>query len=177
MEALKAPPTFALRTERVDCPELGGAVVVRGLKASEAFAVEALRQQAMRPVREARREHDARRGAEAKARPPGTPDPPDDFEPPDLGFEHLQLYGRYVAHMLAATVQLENGLQVYSAAEWEVVGQHHPALITRLQRVAERLSGLDAEDVQKNSTPSPSSSSGSGSASTTASPPASSASC
>lgn len=158
-QPLMAVPRFALRTEVVDCPELGGALSVRGLMASEAFAVEALRSQALRRVVDARREHverdRARRAQLTAAGQDPSAMPEAEFDAPDLQFAELKAYGRYVAELLAAAVTLANGLQAYDADEWEVVGQHHPALLRRLQGVAERLSGLDAEDVRKNSAPSP----------------------
>lgn len=48
LKLLQAGPAFDLRKEAVDAPELGGAVVVRGLMASEAFALGAIRSQALR---------------------------------------------------------------------------------------------------------------------------------
>lgn len=158
-QPLTAVPRFSLRTEVVDCPELGGALTVRGLMASEAFAVEALRSQALRRVVDARREHlerdRARRAQLAAAGQDPAAMPEAEFEAPALQFDELRGYGRYVAELLAVTVTLANGLQAYTADEWEVVGQHHPTLLPRLQAVAERLSGLNAEDVRKNSAPSP----------------------
>lgn len=150
LPVLKAAPPLVARAETVDVPELGGAVVVHGLLASEAFALTALRSRALRAVREARQEHQAR----CQALPPDQPHP--EFEPPELDMAELKLYGRYLSELLAVAVRVENGLGLYSADEWELVGQHHPAVPGRLQAVAERLSGLDAEDVRKNSPSSPS---------------------
>lgn len=142
---LKAGPLLEPRSEAVDVPELGGSVVVRGLMASELFAITSMRSQALKSVRKARAEH-----AEAcKAIGPGKPHPP--FEAPELSFQELKGYGQYVSQLLASTVTVGNGLALFTAEQWEVAGQHHPGLPQRLQLVAERLSGLDAEDVEKNS--------------------------
>jgi hypothetical protein len=146
---LAAAPEIIPRSETVDVPELGGAVIVRGLLASEVFALSGVRGQALRRVREARAEHEAR----IAALPEGAAQP--EFEPPELDWDELRSYGAYITRLLACAVTLKNGLSLYSADQWEVVGQHHPGLPTRLQRIAERLSGLDAEDVQKNSQSSP----------------------
>jgi hypothetical protein len=148
MEVLKGIGAPQPRTETVDCPELGGAVICRGLLASEAFAVAALRNQATRRIREARAEHAA---AQREGRPPAP------FEPPELDFDELKAYGRYISHLLACGVTVANGLQLWSAEEWEVAGQQHPGLMDRLQAVVERLSGMGSEeDVRKNSPPTPS---------------------
>lgn len=141
---LHAAPSLELRSEVVPCPEIGGGVTVRGLMASEAFAVGFLRSQALRRVNDERAAHAER----VRKLPPGKPAP--EFEPPELTFDEARAYGRYVSHVLAASVVLPNGLQMWSAEQWEVAGQHHPAMVLRLRVVAERLSGLDAEDVEKN---------------------------
>ena len=142
---LQAAPPRGPRREVVPVPELGGSIIVRGLMASEVFALSGLRSQALRRVREARVEH-----AERVAELPKDAPPPE-FEAPVLDFDELRLYGRYITELLARAVVLENGLALYTADEWEVVGQHHRGLLERLQATAERLSGLGAEDVQKNS--------------------------
>lgn len=150
LPVLKAAPDLAPRSETVDCPELGGAVVVRGLLASEVFAISGLRSQALRRVREAHRDH----AEHVASLPAGATPPP--FEAPVLDFEEMRLYGRYTSQLLACAVTVENGMALYTADQWEVVGQHHPGLPMRLHAVAEALSGLNAEDVEKNSPPSPS---------------------
>lgn len=150
MQVLQAAPPPEPRTETVDCPELGGAVVCRGLLASEAFAVASLRGQALKRVREARTEHRAR--AQGRPDAPGEP-----FEPPELDFDELKAYGRYISHLLACGVTVANGMQLWSAEEWELAGPQHPDMVARLQAVVERLSGMGSEeDVQKNSPPTPS---------------------
>jgi hypothetical protein len=140
---------FVLRQESVDAPELGGAVIVRGLLASESFAVSAFRSQALRRIREERRGEPAT-GAEGDAQAAEHAAKHATIDPAVLTFDELRLYGSYVSHLLACAVTVGNGMQLYSAAQWEVAGQHHPALLVRLQTVAERLSGLNAEAVEKN---------------------------
>jgi hypothetical protein len=144
LKPLLAGPSFALRKEVVAAPELGGAVIVRGLMASEAFALGALRAQATRRIRQARQEHLQRAGKLQ----PGAPEP--EFDAPDLDFGELRTYGRYISQMLSCAVVAPNELALYTADEWEVVAQHHPALVARLQSGAEKLSGLSTEDVEKN---------------------------
>jgi hypothetical protein len=112
--------------------------------AAESFAIGTLRAQALRRVREASAEHADR----IKSLPPGAAAP--DFEPPALGFDELRVYGQYLSHMLACGVTTPNGMALYTAEQWEVAGQHHPTLLPRLQAVVEKLSGLVAEDVEKN---------------------------
>lgn len=166
LTVLQAAPSFELRRETVPAPELGGAVIVRGLMASEAFALGALRSQALRRVRDLRHQHD-QRVADMRAKhdemvaslPPGAQAPafePPEFEAPDLNFTELQVYGRHGSELLARAVVNPAGLELYSAAEWEVVAQHHPDMVARLQAVAERLSGLLTSEVEKKMPPTPS---------------------
>lgn len=150
LQILQAGPSLQPRSEAVDAPELGGAVLVRGLMASEGFALGALRTQALRRVREERLEHERR----LASLPQGATPP--EFEAPDLSFDELRSYGLYISHLLACAVVTPSGMALYSAEQWEVASQHHPGLVERLQAVAERLSGLQTEDVQKNSPPTPS---------------------
>ena len=150
LPVLLAGPALAPRQETVDCPELGGAVICRGLLASEAFAVGALRAQALRTLRIAQADYRDR----LKALPADTPQP--DFESPDASFTELRAYGQYLTQLLACGVVTPSGMGLYSVDQWEVAHQHHPAMVDRLQAIVERLSGLlAAEDVRKNSTPTP----------------------
>ena len=73
-----------------------------------------------------------------------------EFEAPELGFGELRTYGSYISQMLACAVVTPSGLALYTADQWELAGQHHPAMVARLQAAAERLSGLNTEDVEKN---------------------------
>jgi len=143
MEVLQAAPTLPLRKETVPCPELGGAVIVRGLTGSEAFAVSMLKQQAARRARVELAEAREKAGPDAE------------LPEPELSFDEWRMYGSHQAQLLHLAVQGANGMSLYSAAEWDVMPQHHPALVERLAAVAERLSGMNAEDVEKNSPSSP----------------------
>ncbi len=156
MDVLKYAKPLPVRKETVDLPELGGAVVVRGLMASEAFAVQAFRSQALRRLREEAAERQAT-PAPAQGPLPDEPGPPGHPPQPDptdqaaqLTFDELVSYGRYVSHLLAAAVTVASGAPLFSYDGWESFGQHHPRALLRLQAVAERLSGLHAEDVEKN---------------------------
>lgn len=144
LKLLQAGPPVLPRQETVPAPELGGAVIVRGLMASEGFAVSQLRSQALRRVHQAAAAH-----RQQVAKLPEGAAPPE-FDPPELDFAELRAYGQYLPQLLACAVVTPSGLGLYTAEQWELVGQHHPALLTRLQAVAERLSGLNVEDVQKN---------------------------
>lgn len=151
MPLLGAAPSVTPRKERVDVPEWKGSVVVRGLMASEAFAVVQMRMQALRRVREeAAERHPSNDGKPASMQQQAAP-----AEVPELAFAELRSYGLYVSHLLACAVVNEQGLAFYTADEWELAEQSWPGLRGRLVAVAERLSGLDAEDVEKNSPASP----------------------
>jgi len=148
---LAAAPGVTTRKERVDVPEWGGAVVVRGLMASEAFAVVQLRMQALRRLRDDVRSADASN----EGKPPAMVQAQPAAEAPELGFDELRSYGLYQSHLLACAVINQQDLAMYTAAEWELVEQQWPGVRSRLAAVAERLSGLDSEDVEKNSQTSP----------------------
>lgn len=157
---LQAAPLFEARRETVPAPELGGHVIVRGLMASEAFALAVQREQALAPVHTARAEHEARvrelqavHADRVRALPSGTQAPafvPPEFVPPQLSVADLRAYGRYSSELLALAVVNSAGLGLYTADQWELMTQHHPALRARLEAVAERLSGLAREGVEKN---------------------------
>lgn len=145
LKVLQAAPAVTPRQETVPVPELGGAVICRGLTASEAFAISAMRHQSLGRGRQARAEHDRA----VRDLPPGAEAP--EFEPPELDFDELRQYGLYLSHLLACGVVTASGMALYSAEQWELMEQTHKGLRQRLQGVVERLSGLDAEDVEKNS--------------------------
>lgn len=160
LPVLQAGPHLEPRRATVPVPEWGGQVIVRGLLASEAFALEAQRGTALHRVREARAEH-AATVREARARyddrcaslPPGAAPPawqPPAFQPPSLTTDELAAYARVRSELLAMAVITPAGLALYSADQWEVAGQHHPQVVDRLLAEAERLSGMNAEDVEKN---------------------------
>lgn len=136
MALLQAAPEVHCRKETVEVPELGGDVVVRGLTASELFAVEVFRQQALQRV--------VRQRAAA---------PKDDDEPAELAaltFGELCTYGAHVPAMLARTVTIAHGLALFSEEQWESAEQQWPGISARLAAVVERLSGMNKEDAQKN---------------------------
>lgn len=136
---LKAALPVVARKETVEVAEWSGSVIVRGLRASEMFAVEALRQQALQRART----EAAAAGQHA-------------VEQPVLTFEELRRYGGHISLLLSIAVEGAGGLSLYTADEWELVSQQWPGVIPRLQKVAERLSGMVLEDVAKNSPQSPS---------------------
>jgi hypothetical protein len=150
MTTLQAAPSVVPRKQTEPVPEWGGDVIVRGLMASEAFAVLALRQQALRRVR-------SKLPADPAQPPEGDQAAPAEAAPaPDLEFEELRTYGLHISHLLARAVVNAQGLALCTVEEWEIWTQHQPAMCRRLQAVAERLSGLSEEAVEKNSPQSPS---------------------
>lgn len=71
--------------------------------------------------------------------------------------EHLReandARGRYaqMAELLAvAAIDADSGLPLFSAAEWDLFAAEHTGDAMALLEVARRLSGFDAEDVEKN---------------------------
>jgi len=108
-------------TETVPAPALGGDVIVRGITLSDRLAIASLIAPDYAP-RAGESAADARARAGAAA----------------------------VAHYLARAVVLEDGLPLYTAAEWEYVGARHIDATMELYRVAKRLAGMDAEETQKN---------------------------
>lgn len=61
--------------------------------------------------------------------------------------------GRYaqMAELLAvAAIDADSGLPLFSAAEWDIFAAEHTGDAMALLEVARRLSGFDAEDVEKN---------------------------
>lgn len=55
-----------------------------------------------------------------------------------------------LSNMLAATVIDADGIQVFTAPEWETFGASNFSAVINLFNVARRLSGLDAELAAKN---------------------------
>lgn len=142
LPVLEAAPVFSLRKQVEPAPELGGSVVVVGLMASEAFAIQALKSQATRRVAAMIKQRGESQEHQQQQAPSQTV---------ELEFDEWQTFGRYVPELLARAVRGKGDVSLYSADEWEVVGQHHPGLMSRLQAVAEELSGLSAEVREKNS--------------------------
>ena len=104
----------ALPQEAVDVPAIGGTVLVRGMSMPQLLAFSAARRRALEPV---------------------------EGETPDQAAERAS--GELVPLLLAATVVLDDGLPVYTAAQWAAFGSVHPAATLDLWRVAVRLSGQD----------------------------------
>lgn len=144
LKLLAAAPTMVLKKEAVDAPELGGAVLARGLMGSELFAVQVYRDQALRRQREAQAHHARLQAVATEGAPVAETDGP------QMSFDELRSYGLYISHMLACSVTTANGMALYTAEEWEICGSQHPGLVDRLQAVVERLSGMNSEDVRKN---------------------------
>lgn len=110
-----------LPTETVPAPALGGDVIVRGLTLTDRLAVA----QTLAPAY-AQQEGEA--DTDARAR----------------------VGAASVAQYLARAVVLDDGQPLYTAPEWEHVGGKHIDTVMALYAVVKRLSGLDAEAVQKN---------------------------
>jgi hypothetical protein len=55
----------------------------------------------------------------------------------------------HVPRVLARVVLAEDGAPVFSEEEWQIHGSTYPEDVFALFRVAQRLSGLDAEDAKK----------------------------
>lgn len=110
---IKAP---TLPKETVDCPALGGAVVVVGLTLTQHMVLHGLRRTLARPLAgETAEEATSRAG------------------------------GRLLAETLARCVRLADGEPLYTADEWEVWGAKNTPAAMDLFAVCERLNG-DAED-------------------------------
>jgi hypothetical protein len=103
-----------LPTQEVDVPAVGGTVLVRGLSMPQLLAFSAARRRALQPVGD---------------------------ETPDQAAERAS--GELVPLLLAETVVLDDGLPVYSAAQWAVFGAQHPQATLELWRAAIALSGQD----------------------------------
>lgn len=110
-----------LAKETVDVPALGGEVIVRAMLASEHLGL----------IAEQVRRHSAAGDGDAGGA---------------LGAEFAP-----VSRLLALVVIDEQGQPLLDAGEWEAFGGQNPHELLRLHGVAKRLSGIDAEDVQKNS--------------------------
>lgn len=159
---LQAGPDLQARQQVEPVPELGGSVIVRGLMASEVFAIEAVRAQSVARVRQAAADHRtlvrelrARFDERVAGLPTGVA-PPEftapEFVAPALTLDELQQYGRFASELLARAVVVPSGLPLYTADQWELMQQHpgKAAARARLLQVAEALSGINAEDVEKN---------------------------
>lgn len=110
----------ALPTEAVDVPPIGGIVLVRGLDMPQTMAFSAARRRATQPV--------------------GTEDQAQAAE---------RAAGELVPLLLSMSVVLDDGLPVYSLAEWQAFGGRHPGDMLRLWERAIALSGQNPEAEKK----------------------------
>lgn len=112
-------PPAALPTEEVDCPALGGSVIVKGLDMPGMLHWSAQRRQLAQP-QAGEDDETARQRAGAQLIP----------------------------LLLSLAVHLEDG-PAYTAAQWAALGTRHPEDTMRLFGVALRLSGHDADAEKK----------------------------
>lgn len=107
--------------ETVPCAALGGDVIVRGMLLSERLELQALNALMAEPAAgETEQQARARAGA------------------------HM------TAQMLARCVVLADEKPLYSVHEWDQFGAKQPAAVLDLLKVAQRLSGNDELDIEKN---------------------------
>lgn len=109
-----------LPEQAVDVPEIGGTVLVRGMSMPQLLAFTAARRRALQPQ---------------------------DGETPDQAAERAS--GELVPMLLATTVVLDDGLPVYTAAQWAAFGSQHPQATLALWKVAVQLSGQDPDAEKK----------------------------
>ncbi len=110
----------ALPSEEHDVPELGGSVVVRGMDMAQMLAFTAMRRRLTTP-------RDDETGTQAAER----------------------ASGELLAQMLHSCVLADDGLPVYSAAQWAAFGATHPDRVVALWDVATRLSGQQPAQEKK----------------------------
>lgn len=110
----------ALPTEALDVPAIGGQVIVRGMNLPQLLAFTAARRVASTPA-------DGKTDAQAADRASGT----------------------LVPLLLHTCVVLDDGLPVYSQAEWAAFAVRHPQPTLALWQAAIRLSGQDIEAEKK----------------------------
>jgi hypothetical protein len=114
-----ALPAAVLPLEEVDCPALGGSVIVRGLDMTGMIQWNNDRRRLSAPL-DGEDEEAARQRAGSQL----------------------------IAALLALAVHLEDG-PAYTAAQWQALGARHPDDVMRLFQVAMRLSGQDADHEKK----------------------------
>jgi len=110
----------ALPSEALDVPAIGGQVLVRGMSLPQVLAFTAARRAANAPA-------DGETEAQAADRASGT----------------------LVPLLLHTCVVLDDGLPVYSQAEWAAFAVRHPQATLELWQAAIRLSGQDPEAEKK----------------------------
>lgn len=112
-------PPAALPTEEVDCPALGGSLIVRGLDMPGMLHWSAERRRLAEP--QAGEDEEAARHR--------------------AGAQLIPL-------LLSLAVHLEDG-PAYTAAQWAAIGARHPEDAMRLFQAALRLSGQDPDAEKK----------------------------
>lgn len=116
----KEVAAVALPQETVDVPAIGGTVLVRGMTLPQLLHFRAT----------------GRRAAEPQ---PGE----------DAAAAAERAGGELVPQLLAVCVVLDDGLPVYSAAEWAAFGSQHPGPTLELWERAIALSGADLDAEKK----------------------------
>lgn len=107
--------------ETIPCDALGGDVIVRGMLLSERLEMQALNALMSEPAAgETEQQARARAGAQM------------------------------TAQMLARCVILGDDKPLFTVTEWDQFGARHPEAVLDLLRVAQRLSGTDEQDIEKN---------------------------
>lgn len=107
--------------EQIDVPELGGAVIVRGMLLSERMAFSTWRTKAATPA-----PGETKESAEERVGP------------------------QTFARMLSVAVVDADQQPVFDASQWERFGANHGARAMELFNAAFRLSGFDEEETAKN---------------------------
>lgn len=110
----------ALPTRVVDVPAIGGAVLVRGMDMPQLLSFTAARRRAVAPLEGETEQQSGERAS-----------------------------GELVPLLLHTSVVLDDGLPVYTAAQWAIFGTQHPQAALELWQVAIGLSGQDAAAEKK----------------------------
>lgn len=110
----------ALPREEIDAPELGGSVIVQGMDMAQVLRFSSARRRLCAPMGD---------------------------ESPEQAAERAS--GELLAMALADCVLADDGLPVYSAAEWAAFGAQHPERVAALWDVSKRLSGQDSDAEKK----------------------------
>ena len=127
-----------LPKETVPVEALGGSVVVRGMYASERLELASLA---------LKRDRDAAASAAADARvTAGDGDAAEADGEVDFGGTYVR-----IPRVLACVVLGADELPIFSEKEWQVFGGQHPDAVLALFTKAKQLSGMDVEEVRKNS--------------------------
>jgi hypothetical protein len=116
----KALPHVELPTEEVEVAPLGGSVIVRGLSMPQMLQWSAERRRLLTPL---------------------------DGESEEAAKERAGAY--LVPLLLSMCVVLDDGLPVYTSAQWAAWGVSNPGEVMTLFQAAVRLSGQDADEEKK----------------------------